>query len=92
MLVLFPLVKLTGSVVTAPGAKQGQLDVIAGGQREVVVGLRVDDGIDLRCFGLEDRGSAGDFDSLADLADREFDIEASNLVFVKGRKWGYKEV
>ena len=63
-----------------PGRKQGQLDVIARGQRQIIVGGRVDDGIDLRGLCLQDRRRAGHFNRLGDLADFQCDVDACNLI------------
>ena len=60
--------------------KERQLHVISGGERQVVIGGRVHNGIDLRRFGLEDGSSTSDFNGLANLAYLQLDIEASYLV------------
>src|SRR4029077_97724 len=61
-------------------SKQGQLDVIARGERQVIVGGGVDNGVELGRFRLQNRSFAADFDGLADLPDLHFDIDTRNLV------------
>ena len=62
------------------GSKQSELDVITCCQGQLRIRPGIDHSAELRAFGLQDRRSGSDFDSLVHIADFELKIDAGRLI------------
>ena len=71
------------------GREQRQFDVVARSERKCFVGCRVDDRINQRRFGLQQRGAGGYFHGLSDLTD--FSSGSMRAIWLSDRvKAGYR--
>ena len=69
--------------MTAPGVEQGELQIVAAGQRKADVGVRVDHRADFGRLGLQQRRFAGHLDGFAVLAQDQLHIDDGDLVELK---------